>query len=259
MIYEALGHAIPEFAHLPMILGADKKKLSKRHGATFVTEYEDMGFTSEAMLNYLARLGWSYKDQEIFTVDELIKHFELEQVGKSSSVFDMEKFTWVNGEHLKKYSDKQIAEMVIPFLKKENINIELNETTIKAIKTERERGKTLKEIAIGSVFYFRPPQQFDEAAVKKWLDASGIEHLKWLKAELSKLDTWSEESIGQIFKKHLDETNEKMLKVAQPVRVALTGTTVSPGIYEVLAILGKKETLERFEVALNMKVSTPSI
>lgn len=251
ILYNAFGYPTPEFAHLPMIYGPDKKKLSKRHGAVSVIEYQEKGFLPEAMVNYLARLGWSYGDQEIFTKDELIKYFELSQVGNSPSVFDMEKLTWVNGQHMLKFSDKDLVKIVRPYLEKRSLSYTDEEFATRAIRSERERGKTLDELAEISAFYFRDEVNFDEKAAPKWLDAKGKETLKKIRFEIEKLPNFSEESIGSVFKKLIEETGEKMLALAQPCRVALTGTTVSPGIYEVMAILGKEKVLKRFERALN--------
>ena len=251
VLYKAMNYEVPEFAHLPMIHGPDKKKLSKRHGAVSVIEYEDQGFLPEAMVNYLARLGWSFGDQEIFTKEELIKHFDLAQVGNSPSVFDIEKLTWVNSQHMLKYDDKQLLELVTPYLTKRGLSYSDAEFATKAIKSERERGKTLDELAEISAFYFRDEVTFDEKSVKKWLNENGKKTLTDIKTGLEELDDFSEESIGSVFKKIMEDSGQKMLKLAQPCRVALTGTTVSPGIYEVIAILGKEKTIKRFQTALN--------
>lgn len=250
VLYEALGYKIPEFAHLPMIHGADKKKLSKRHGAVSVVEYQKQGFLSEAMTNYLARLGWSFGDQEIFTKDELIKHFDLSQVGKSPSVFDIEKLGWVNSQHMLKYTADELLTLTTPFLIKRGLSLVDINLAAKAINSERERARTLDELAEVSAFYFVDNVTFDEKAVAKWLDNDGKELIQKIKSHLEKLDDFNEENIGNIFCKLLDETGLKMLKLAQPCRVALTGTTVSPGIYEVMAILGKETVIKRFDRVL---------
>jgi glutamyl-tRNA synthetase len=251
VLYEAMNYPIPEFAHLPMIHGPDKKKLSKRHGAVSVIEYQDQGFLPEAMVNYLSRLGWSYGDQEIFTKNELIKHFNLAQVGNSPSVFDVEKLSWVNSQHMLKYNDSQLCGLVKPYLEKRGLTYTDSDFATKAIKSERERGRTLDELAEISAFYFQNEVIFDEKSVKKWLGEDGKKTLTMIKNGLEKLTDFTEDSIGSVFKKIMEESGQKMLKLAQPCRVALTGTTVSPGIYEVIAILGKEKTLKRFDRALN--------
>lgn len=252
VLYNAFGYPTPEFAHLPMIYGPDKKKLSKRHGAVSVIEYQLLGFLSEAMTNYLSRLGWSYGDKEIFSKEELIKYFDLSQVGNSPSVFDIEKLKWVNSEHMKKYNDTELLELVTPYLSKRSLSYTDAEFAAKAIRSERERARTLDELAEVSAFYFRSDITFDEASAKKWLNEEGKNNLTAIKDELEKLTDFTSENVGNIFKAILEKTGQKMLALAQPCRVALTGTTVSPGIYEVIAILGKEETLKRFERALKI-------
>jgi glutamyl-tRNA synthetase len=253
LLYKALGYAVPEFAHLPMIHGPDKKKLSKRHGATSVTEYETMGYLSDATVNYLSRLGWSSGDQEIFTREELIEKFDLDAVGSSPSIFDIEKLQWVNSNHMAKLSDEELFEATSPFLKELGFDIQDKAYAAKAIATERERGKTLKELAEISAFYFRDVIEIDPKCASKWLKESGKETLSKIRNALADLNDWDEEAIGEIFKKLMEEMELKMLKLAQPVRVALTGTTVSPGIYEVLAILGRECSLNRIDAALKFQ------
>ncbi len=250
LLYKALGYDVPEFAHLPMIHGSDKKKLSKRHGATSVTEYEGMGYLSDAMVNYLSRLGWSSGDQEIFTREELIEKFELSSVGSSPSIFDIEKLQWVNSNHIAKLSDDELVEIAMPFLKEIGIEIDDKAYAARAIATERERGKTLCELAEISAFYFRDRIEIDPKSAKKWLNETGKETLSRIHTALDELTEWNEDEIGKTFKSLMEEMELKMLKLAQPVRVALTGTTVSPGIYEVLAILGRERSLKRIDTAL---------
>ncbi len=250
LLYKALNYPLPEFAHLPMIHGPDKKKLSKRHGATSVMEYMSMGYLPDAMVNYLARLGWSHGDQEIFTREELIKLFDLTVVGSSPSIFDMEKLNWVNSQHMGKRSASEIAHLTAPFLQNIGLVVTDMEYAARALATERERAKTLKELAEVSAFFFRDDIVLDEKAASKWLAGEGANNLKFIADKLKALDDWSEGSVGEIFKKAMEELGCKMLTLAQPVRVALTGTTVSPGIYEVLAILGKERSLKRIDAAL---------
>jgi len=251
LIYQAFGYPLPIFAHLPMIFGPDKKKLSKRHGATSVIEYESMGYLPEAVVNYLARLGWAYKDQEIFTREEMIEKFDLTVVGKAPSVFDTEKLNWVNSQHLAKYKDDQLVDLTAPFLKEMGFAVTDKTYAAKAIASERERGKTLKELAEISAFYFRDHIDYDQNATGKWLNDKGKDVLKTLRDRLAMLDDFSEPLIAKIFDGILSELNLKMLDVAQPCRVAMTGTTVSPGIHLVLSILGKKRVIERLDRAIS--------
>ena len=251
MILAALGWQAPLFAHMSLVLGNDRKKLSKRHGATSVDAYRDAGFLPEALLNYLARLGWSHGDQEIFSRDELVQHFHLDQVGSSPAVFDREKLRWVNSQHQLRISDSELAHMVRPFLEKMGLKITDHEYAAKAIRTEKERGRTLEELAQMSAFYFRDEVIFDEKAVSTWLNTEGKALLHKIKERLQALETFDEAHIAKLFESIMTETDLKMVKLAQPCRVALCGTTISPGIYEVIAILGKEKTLQRLERALS--------
>lgn len=250
LLYKALGYPVPEFAHLPMIHGQDKKKLSKRHGATSVIEYQKMGFLPEAMINYLARLGWAHGDQEIFTREELIEKFDLDAVGSAASIFDMEKLAWVNAQHMARCSDEKLLALCEPFLEGLGFHVKDRAYAARAIATLRERGKTLKEIAEKSYFYFQDEIAIDEESGAKWLNDEGKELLIALKNKLEKLDSWNEGTIAKAFDSLISETGTKMKNLAQPVRVAMTGTTISPGIHEVLAALGKTRVLKRIEKAL---------
>lgn len=251
-LYEAFDYPTPQFAHLPMILGPDKQKLSKRHGAVSVIEYKAMGFLPEAMLNYLARLGWSHGDQEIFSKKELIEHFDLKVVGKSASVFDIGKCTWVNSQHMQKLSPKELVDWTKPYLESLGVHVDDSEFSVKAICSERERGKTLKELAEISAFYFRDEVIWDDKAVQKWLTPEGKQRLQKLQTAFQSLTTWNEETLQKAFETTLQALElKKMVELAQPARTALTGTTVSPGIFEVMTILGKEKVLKRFEKALH--------
>lgn len=247
LLYGALGFPIPEFAHLPMIYGPDKKKLSKRHGATSVIEYEKLGYLPDAMVNYLARLGWAHGDEEIFTRDELVEKFDLPAVGGSPSIFDIEKLGWVNSQHIAKISDDKLVECLRPFLKELGIEIKDRSYAARAFATLRPRGDTLKKIAELSPFFFRDEIEIDPKAASKWLDEKGITVLKNLRVRLSALENFSEDGISKVFGEAAAETNLKLTDIAQPARVAVTGGTASPGIYEVLAILGKERVLKRID------------
>ena len=250
LLYQAFNYPVPQFAHLPMILGADKKRLSKRFAATSVLEYRDQGYLPEGLLNYLARLGWAHGDQEIFTIDEMIKAFDLADVGKAAAVFDPEKLKWVNSHHVLKLSDEQVFDATFPYLEKCGLKVQNRSMGIKAVASERERGKTFDELAKISAFYFRDEIIYDEKSKEKWLNASGKKTLTIIIDRLSELSDFNEHAIAEVFKKIIEETGKKMLDVAQPCRVALTGTTVSPGTYEVMAILSTAEVLKRCKAAL---------
>jgi len=253
-IYKALGYDIPLFAHLPMILGADKARLSKRHGATSVMAYKDMGYLPDALVNYLVRLGWSYGDQEVFTREELIKYFSFENVGKSSAVFNPEKLLWLNSQYIIKSNPEELAELVMPFL--ENAGIIQKGEDIdrqwlsKAIKTLQERSKTLVELANSLRYYIAEEVEYNEKAKAKFLNEKSRDLLIELKDALNALSDFSVAELEKIFKSIIEKHGIKLGNLAQPVRVAITGGTESPGIFEVLEIVGKEKTIKRLEKAI---------
>jgi glutamyl-tRNA synthetase len=250
-LYHALGHQPPQFAHLPLILGTDKARLSKRHGATSVMAYRDMGYFPEAVLNYLVRLGWSHGDQEIFSRHELIEKFSLESVGKSAGIFNPEKFLWVNSYYLKELPLSRLAEDIIPYIEAKGYPVPQDKSWLeRMIATLRERSKTLVELVDSAGFYLTDDVCIDENAARKFLTAEIRVPLAKLLDKLASLDDFSEASIEQIFSAVLQELGLPMGNLAQPVRVALTGSTVSPGIHEVIAVLGKERTVKRLRSAL---------
>ena len=255
-LYQAFGYAVPKFAHLPMILGADKTRLSKRHGATSVMAYHEMGYLSEALVNYLVRLGWSYGDQEVFTREELIKHFSFEHVGKAAAVFNPEKLLWLNSQYIMSSAPEKIAELVLPFLVKENIIAEgqpIDMTWLaKAVKTLQERAKTLVELAKSLRYYIADEVIFDDKARKKFLNEKNRDILEELKEDISSLSEFSLPELEKLFKSVVEKYGVKLGALAQPVRVAVTGGTESPGIYEVLDVLGKEKALRRLEKAISL-------
>jgi glutamyl-tRNA synthetase len=250
-LYHALGHQPPQFAHLPLILGTDKARLSKRHGATSVMAYRDMGYFPEAVLNYLVRLGWSYGDQEIFSRQELIEKFSLESVGKSAGIFNPEKFLWVNSYYLKELSLSRLAQDIVPYIVARGYPVPRDKSWLeRMIATLRERSKTLVELVDSAGFYLTDDITIDENAAHKFLTAEIRVPLGKLVDKLVGLDDFTEASIEQAFSAVLQELGWSMGKLAQPVRVALTGSTVSPGIHEVIAVLGKERTIKRLRSAL---------
>jgi len=250
-LYQAFGRSLPEFAHVPLILGTDKARLSKRHGATSVTAYRDMGYFPEAVVNYLVRLAWSYGDQEIFSRQELIEKFTLENVGKAAGVFNPEKFLWVNFTYLKARSLSQLSEEVIPFIQAKGYPVPQDKPWLeRMIATLRERAKTLVDLVDQAQFYLTDDITIDEKAAKKFLIAEAAKPMRYLVEKLTALDEFSEIKIEQTFAAILQELGLSMGQLAQPVRVALTGSAVSPGIHEVIAVLGKERTLKRLRAAL---------
>lgn len=253
-IYKALGYETPVFAHLPMILGSDKARLSKRHGATSVMAYKDMGYLPDALVNYLVRLGWAYGDQEVFTRDELVKYFSFDSVGKSPAVFNPEKLLWLNSQYIMKMPAEELAELVMPFLVNEGIISEgqgLDMTWLaKAITTLKERAKTLVELAKSLRYYITEDVEYDEKAKAKFLNEKSCDLLIELKDALSELSDFSHSEIEAIFRTITEKHGIKLGNLAQPVRVAITGGTESPGIFEVLEIVGKEKAMKRLERAI---------
>lgn len=255
-LYQAFGYAVPKFAHLPMILGADKTRLSKRHGATSVMAYYEMGYLPEALVNYLVRLGWSYGDQEVFTRDELIKHFSFEHVGKAAAVFNPEKLLWLNSQYIMSSAPEKLAELVRPFLVKEKIISEdqvLDTVWLaKAVHTLQERAKTLLELAASLRYYIAEDVVFNDKAKEKFLNEKSRDFLEELKEGISSLSEFSIPELENLFKSIVEKHGVKLGALAQPVRVAVTGGTESPGIYEVLDVLGKEKVLRRLEKAISL-------
>lgn len=255
-ICKALGWQIPQFAHLPMILGSDKTRLSKRHGATSVIAYKEMGYLPEALLNYLARLGWSHGDQEIFSKDELISMFNLENLGSSAAVFNPEKLLWLNSQYIIKSSPSDIAQRVLPFLEKEGIDVKtINlEWMSKLVVLLQERSKTLLDMTKSILIYLQDNYLIDEKAREKFLRQDTISHIKELATQLEALEPFTAESIGLLFKNFSDSKGIKLKDIAQPVRVALTGSTASPGLFEIIELLGKERSLKRITSVLDERV-----
>jgi glutamyl-tRNA synthetase len=210
-----------------------------------------MGYFPEAVLNYLVRLGWSHGDQEIFARDELIAEFSLEAVGKSAGVFNPEKFLWVNAHYLKQRPLPQLAEDVLPYVSAKGYAVPQDKSWLEQmVKTLRERSKTLVELVDAADFYFKEDISIDEKAATKFLTPEVRVPIQKLIENLSALDDFSEANIERAFSAVLEDLGLSMGKLAQPVRVALTGSAVSPGIHEVIAVLGKERTLRRLRSAL---------
>ncbi|MEK7286686.1 MAG: glutamate--tRNA ligase [Nitrospirota bacterium] len=252
-LYQAMGYPIPAFGHLSMILGADKTRLSKRHGATAVQQYRDEGYLPEAMINYLVRLGWSYKDQEIFSLDELIEKFSLDQVGVSAAMFNPEKLKWINSHYIKSLPAKDMAVSVSPYLSQWGVTPDVieKERLEKVIVSLQERSRTLVEMAESAACFFLEEILLDEKA----LAVLTKESLPILNAVLDCLFKDQDALWDHAFiKLALDEVGIllglKLAQVAQPIRAAVTGKTVSPGIFDVLHILGREKTFKR----INMQI-----
>lgn len=253
-MFQALGFAVPKFGHLSMILGSDKTRLSKRHGATSVLAYRDMGYLSDAVVNYLVRLGWSHGDQELFTRRELIEYFDFEHVQKSSAVFNPEKMLWVNEQYIKQNDPAQVARLLVPFLEqaelKEQVKAVTSDWLARLVVLVRERTKTLVEMVTWVTPYFGPEAAMDEEAAKKFLTPTIVPALATLIARFEAEPAFHKEQWETIFKQVVDEQGMKMGQLAQPVRVALTGRTASPGLFDVMDVLGRDRTLARLKKSL---------
>jgi glutamyl-tRNA synthetase len=250
LIYKALGEPIPQYAHLPMILGPDKSPLSKRHGATSVMAYKEMGFLPHALLNSLARLGWSYGDQEKFTIHELIKLFSLEHVGKSAGIFNMEKLLDLNGKYIREKDDGDLANLLIPFLTNLGCADLTTEKVEGAVRTLKPRAKTLLEMAQGALFYFKEIT-FEKEAEEKFLRPELLEILEGLLSDLKAATGFGQKELERIISSFSQRHKIKLGKVAQPLRVALTGKAVSPGIFEIMEVLGQEMVIKRLSTAIS--------
>jgi len=261
-MFEALGYDVPRFAHLPMILGADKARLSKRHGATSVLAYQEMGYLPEGLVNYLVRLGWSYGDQEIFSISELVEKFTFDHVQKSAALFDPEKLLWMNAEYMKHTDPKRVAELLMPFLEKQGYDPTgpscPNGGVEALIPPLRERARTLVEMVDWALPYVTDSVSMDEAAAKKFLTPEIAPSLQKFADRVKGVEPFSQETLELVFHAVLEEDGLKMGKLAQPLRVALTGRTASPGIYDVMELLGKVRTLQRIDRALKRIGSAPT-
>ena len=245
LIYEALGEPIPQYAHVPMILAPDKTRLSKRHGAISVLAYRDMGYLPHALLNSLARLGWSYGDQEKFTKEELIEKFSLKNVGKSAGVFNADKLLDLNAWYIRNSSDEFLARELIPFLQQFGLKGQEQQKVKEVVATLKSRSKTLLDMAEGALFYFQEEITYEKKADDKFLKPDILGLLEDIHGRLEKASEFNQAELEKIFVAFLKDNEIKLKKVAQPLRVALTGKTASPGIFEVMEILGRKKVLER--------------
>jgi glutamyl-tRNA synthetase len=232
-----------------MILGADGTKLSKRHGAVSVLQYQEEGYLPTALLNYLVRLGWSHGDQEVFTKDEMIAAFDLEHVGKSASAFNADKLLWLNQQHMMRAPLDVLAEALRMQLRRLDIDCSNPQLLQGVVAAQRERTKTFKEMALSSLYFFKDFASYDEKAAKKSLTVDAAPILKNILAELSALEPWSSQGIHDRIMAVATLRNLPFGKVAQPVRIAVSGGSVSPPIDATLSLLGKAKVLERLQRA----------
>jgi nondiscriminating glutamyl-tRNA synthetase len=257
LIYKAFGWDPPNFAHLPIILAPDRSKLSKRHGAVSIEEFRDQGYLKEAMINYLALMGWSYDDKtEIFSVDELIEKFSIERVGKAAAIFDIQKLQWMNGFYIRRLPLDRLVDLCIPYLRRagligEELGEEERDYIRRVVALEQERLKLLSEISWLVEFFFKEEIEYDPQAVDKVLRKEGaIDILKKLIPRLEDLQSFDASSVESCCRALIAELGIKGGDLIHPVRVAITGRTFGPGLFDVMATLGKERTIRRIEEAI---------
>lgn len=244
-LYEALGYPVPQFAHVPMILGSDKARLSKRHGATSVIAYRDMGFLPEALNNYLVRLGWSNGDDEIFSRQEMVEKFDIKNVGRSASVFNTEKLLWLNAHYIKTGDPERLAALLLPHLSKRGISTLTGPPLSCVVATLKDRAQTLEEMAERALFFYQAPADYDETALAKFEKGHLLQLFEIVKTKLSAFQATAAADYDALFKEICKENGWKMPQVGQPIRIALSGGTQAPGIGEIIMTLGTEETVAR--------------
>lgn len=249
-ILRALGASLPAYAHVPMILGTDGSRLSKRHGAVSVLQYRDEGYLPEALLNYLVRLGWSHGDQEIFSREEMLELFSLATVNKAASTFNPEKLQWVNQEHIKALTPAELLKKAQYYFQQRDLSVSEDEYSLAAIAMIQERCKTLWDVVEQSYFFFVAPTEYDEQAVNKHIKPGSLEMLSEVESQLQSLSDWAAEPISDVVKAVVQKHEVGFAKVAQPVRIAITGNTQSPSIDQSLSLLGRESSLQRLQVAI---------
>ena len=255
LLYQALGWAEPEFAHVPLILGADRKRLSKRHGATSVMEFEQLGYLPEALFNYLALLGWSPKDnREILSKQELVQLFDLSGINKNSAIFDEVRLQWFNAQYIKNLETNDLYDRVLPIFEKEGATGSFSREYLeKVIALLKPRVKKLTEFYSAGKYFFQDPEQFDENAVKKhWRGEQVADRLAKLISELEQLTDFNEEKIEQVMRGLAEQLGIGAGKLIHPTRVALTGQAASPGLFEMMEVLGKDTVIRRLKKAVKI-------
>ncbi len=250
-LLNALGLEVPEYAHLPMILGDDGARLSKRHGAVSVMQYMEEGFLPEALLNYLVRLGWSHGDQEIFSLDEMVELFELSEVNKAPSAFNTDKLLWINQHYIKADAPQRIARLLSPHMGKLDIDPAEGPDLVKVVEAQRERASTLVELARISAFYYRDFETFDEKAAKKAFKAAALKPLQLVRSRLTELEYWNREDIHAVIDSTVESLGVGFGKVAMPVRVAVTGGSPSPDLDLTMEMIGREACLRRIDKAID--------
>jgi glutamyl-tRNA synthetase len=250
-ILRALGATLPVYAHLPMILGPDGKRLSKRHAAASVQQYRDAGYLPEALLNYLARLGWAHGDQEVFSVDELISNFDIPKINKAAASFDPAKLDWLNQHYLKTLPAQSVAARLHTHLRHRGIDPDAGPPLPEVVLALRERAKTLEDMAESARCFFQEPKDFEDQAARKNLTGEAVSALELTKRTLGALQRWDDASLHKAVSGVAEQLGIKLGKVAQPLRVAVTGSAASPPIDVTLRLVGRDRALSRIQRALD--------
>lgn len=253
-IYKALGANLPKFAHLPMILGDDGARLSKRHGAVSVMEYAENGYLPEAVLNYLVRLGWSYEDKELFTKTEMIELFDLKKVNKAPSAFNTSKLNWINQQYIQQADSKRLADLLKTRLDVLNVSVPETIDLLKVVEMFKPRAVTINEMANSALFLFSDINEYDEKAVKKVFKQSAIVPFETLIKKMSEVTDWANANLHDIIEDTVNELEVGFGKVGQPLRVALTGQSSGPANDEIMQVLGQEESIKRTENALTFLI-----
>jgi len=248
----ALGAEVPVYAHLPMILGQDGAKLSKRHGAVDIREYRELGYLPEAMLNYLVRLGWSHGDQEIFSIEEMAELFDIANINQSASAFNPEKLLWINQQHIISASAERLADALVPYMKSAGLNAENGPPLSDLADGFRERAETLVQMVESSRYCYEDFEEIDAKAAKKNLRPVIQEALQAARDGLAELPDWSKEAITEMIENTAASFDINMGKLGQPIRVSVTGGSVSPPIDVTLYLVGRMRTIERLDNALQL-------
>ena len=249
-IFRALGAPLPVFAHVPLIRGQDGQRLSKRHGAVSVLEYRDMGILPEALLNYLARLGWSHGDREIFSIGEMIELFDINDINKSAASFDIDKLLWVNRHYLREAKAEKLAVELGQRLDRRGIPTDHGPALVDVAEVMRERAQTLEEMADKVVYLYADFDEYEQRAAKKHLVPAAMSLLRALHDEFQTIEDWREPAINQGIERVLETQSVKLGKLAQPLRVAISGAAATPSIDTTVRLVGKKRTLERIQKSL---------
>lgn len=252
-VYEAIGIEYPKFAHIPLILGTDRSRMSKRHGATSIADYKKMGFLQEALVNYISLLGWAPSDdKEVLPVERIIEEFTLERVGKTGAVFDINKLTWMNGEYIRTKDTSEMIALVKPFFQEKGIETADEKKFFEAVRLFQPRAKTLSELADSLPLFFTSEIEYDEASVKAVLAKEGVsEKISLLIEKFVALEIFDLQSIEKCVRSLAEELNVKAADLIHPIRVAVSGRKVGAGLFETVLLLGREETIARLKRALD--------